>query len=334
MRPLTVTTPKPMLPVAGTPFIGHQLERLKAAGVDHVVLATSFRPEVFESYLGDGSAFGLDVEHVTEAEPLGTAGGLRNVVDRLRGDADDPVVVLNGDVLSDHDIAAQLALHERVGAAVTLHLTIVDDPSAFGSVPTDADGRVTAFLEKTPDPVTNQINAGCYVFRRSVIDAIPAGRPVSVERETFPGLLASGERLQGYVESAYWLDLGSPSAYTQANCDVVTRSGQTALVMDGAEVADDVALTGGTTVGADATIDGGCVIDASVVLDGASIGLRASVSRSVIGRGAVIGDDCVLDRAVIGDEATIGDRNELLHGIRVWPGVEVPDASLRFSTDA
>jgi mannose-1-phosphate guanylyltransferase len=323
-----------MLPVAGTPFIGHQLERLKAAGVDHVVLATSFRPEVFESYLGDGSAFGLDVEHVTEAEPLGTAGGLRNVVDRLRGDADDPVVVLNGDVLSDHDIAAQLALHERVGAAVTLHLTLVDDPSAFGSVPTDADGRVTAFLEKTPDPVTNQINAGCYVFRRSVIDAIPAGRPVSVERETFPGLLASGERLQGYVESAYWLDLGSPSAYTQANCDVVTRSGQTALVMDGAEVADDVALTGGTTVGADATIDGGCVIDASVVLDGASIGLRASVSRSVIGRGAVIGDDCVLDRAVIGDEATIGDRNELLHGIRVWPGVEVPDASLRFSTDA
>jgi mannose-1-phosphate guanylyltransferase len=334
LRPLTVTTPKPMLPVGGTPFIGLQLARLKAAGVDHVVLATSFRPEVFESYVGDGSAFVLDVDHVTEVEPLGTAGGIRNVADRLRGNPDDPVVVLNGDVLSAHNIAAQLALHQRVGAAVTLHLTVVDDPSAFGSVPTDADGRVKAFLEKTPDPVTNQINAGCYVFRRSVIDAIPAGRPVSVERETFPALLSANERLQGYIESAYWLDLGSPVSYIQANCDVVTRSGEPALILDGAEVADDVVLTGGTTVGAGATIDGGSVVEASVVLDGATIGLRASITGSVVGRGVVVGDDCVLEGAVIGDEATIGDGNELLHGVRVWPGVEIPDTSLRFSTDA
>ena len=334
MRPLTLTTPKPMLPVAGIPVIGHQLARLKAAGVDRVVLATSYRAEVFASYVGDGADFGLHVVHVTEAEPLGTAGGIRNVLGELEAEPDDPVVVLNGDILSVHDIAAQVALHKSVSAAVTLHLTLVDDPSAFGSVPTDGDGRVTAFLEKAPDPVTNQVNAGCYVFRRSVIDAIPAGRPASVERETFPALLAAGHLLQGYIEAAYWLDLGAPTSYLQANSDLVLLRGDTALVMDGAEIAEDVVLTGGTTIGTDATVDGGSVIDSSVVLDGASIGLRASITKSVVGRGVVIGDDCKLDGAVIGDAATIGDHNELLHGIRIWPGVEIPDTSLRFSTDA
>ncbi|MDX6285648.1 MAG: mannose-phosphate guanylyltransferase [Frankiales bacterium] len=323
-----------MLPVAGVPVIGHQLSRLKAAGVDRVVLATSYRPEVFADYIGDGSDFGLHVVHVTEVDPLGTGGGIRNVVGELQAGPDDPVVVLNGDIFSAHDIGAQIALHISVRAAATLHLTLVEDPSAFGSVPTDGDGRVTAFLEKAPEPVTNQINAGCYVFRRSVIDAIPAGRPVSVERETFPALLAAGERLQGYIEAAYWLDLGAPASYLQANRDVVLLRGETSLVMVGAEVAADVVLTNGTTIGTGATVDGGSVIDGSVVLDGASIGLRASITGSVVGRGVVLGDECVLDGAVIGDEAKIGDRNELLHGIRVWPGVEIPGASLRFSTDA
>lgn len=334
MRPLTVTTPKPMLPVAGVPIIGHQLWRLAQAGVDHVVLATSYQPHVFGDYVGDGSGFGLAVSLVLEAEPLGTGGGIRNVLERLRGGPDDPVVVLNGDVLSEHDLAAQVAVHRRVGAAVTVHLTVVEDPRAFGSVPTDADGRVTAFLEKTPDPVTNQINAGCYVFRRSIIDAIPANRPVSVERETFPALVASGQRVQGHVDESYWLDLGSPSSYVQANADAVRRGGAESLVLSGARVASDALLTGGTTVGPDAVVGAGSVVDGSVVLAGATIGARAEIRRSVIGPGAAVGDDCVLVDAVVGDEAKVGDRNELRHGVRLWPGVSLPHTAVRFSTDA
>ena len=179
MRPLTVTTPKPMLPTAGVPFLEHLLSRVRHAGIGHVILSTSYRPEVFEQYFGSGESVGLDIEYVTEVEPLGTGGGIRNVVDRLRGDT---VMIFNGDVLSGLDLSAMLDTHDANDADVTLHLTRVEDPRAFGSVPTDSQGRVTAFLEKSPNPVTDQINAGCYVFRRGVVEGIPADRPVSVER--------------------------------------------------------------------------------------------------------------------------------------------------------
>ena len=221
LRPLTLTAPKPMLPTAGVPFLTHQLAQARAAGVDHVVLATSYRAETFEQHFGDGSALGLDLEYVTETEPMGTGGGIRNVSARLRGDADSPVLVFNGDVLSGHDIGAQLALHAKHNAAVTLYLTEVDDARAFGCVPVDSSSRVTAFLEKMPEPVTNLINAGCYVFRRDVIDTIPYGQVVSVERHTFPQLLASGATVMGYVDSGYWLDLGTPAAFVQG----LVRSG-------------------------------------------------------------------------------------------------------------
>ena len=180
LRPLTISAPKPMLPAAGVPFTAHQLARARDAGVDHVVLATSYRAEVFEEYFGDGSAFGLDLEYVTETVPLGTGGGIRNVADRLRGGPEDPVLIFNGDVLSGVDLTALLERHTSAAAEVTLHLVEVDDPRAFGVVPTDDTGRVTAFLEKLPDPPTNRINAGCYVFRLRVIDAIPSGVCVSV----------------------------------------------------------------------------------------------------------------------------------------------------------
>ena len=191
LRPLTVHCPKPMLPVAGVPFVLHQLARARAAGVTRVVLATSYRPEIFAA-LGDGSDLGLELVHVHETEPLGTGGGIRNAAASLLSGPDDPVVVFNGDVLSGHDLVGQLAAHAASAADVTLHLVEVEDARAFGSVPTDEAGRVLEFVEKSDDPPTNAINAGCYVFRRSVIDAIPTGRPVSVERETFPGLLSVG----------------------------------------------------------------------------------------------------------------------------------------------
>jgi len=222
LRPLTLSEPKPLLPTAGVPFLAHLLARAAAGGVTHVVLATCYKADMFAACFGDGSAFGLEIDYIQEDVPLDTGGGIRNAAASLRGSGpSDPVVVLNCDILSGHDLGAQIDLHGKTEAAVTLHLVEVDDPSRFGVVPTDDSGRVTAFLEKTPNPVTNRINAGCYVFRREVIDQIPAGRRVSVERETFPGLIESGQLVMGYHESAYWLDVGTPQAFVRGSCDLV-----------------------------------------------------------------------------------------------------------------
>jgi len=340
LRPLTCHTPKPMLPCAGVPFLTHQLVRARDAGVDHVILATSYRAEVFEQYFGDGAKLGMDVDYVTEDHPLGTGGGIRNVAPLLRSGPDDPVLILNGDVLSDHDLRAQLDRHASRDADVTLHLVEVEDPRAFGCVPSDEAGNVTAFLEKTPDPVTNQINAGCYVFRRSVIDAIPYGTVVSVERETFPGLLAAGATVLAHVSNRYWLDVGTPAAFVRGSCDLVLgriRSSAVgpltgeALVLDHASVAVDAKLKGGTTVGAGAVVGAGATLDGCVVFDGARVGEDAVLRDSVVGAGAVVGPGCVLDSAVVGDGARVGERNELRAGARVWIDAVIPDAAIRFA---
>jgi mannose-1-phosphate guanylyltransferase len=343
LRPLTLSTPKPLLPTAGVPFLAHVLARVAAGGVTHVVLATCYKAEMFAAEFGDGSAFGLSLDYVTEDVPLDTGGGIRNAAGSLHGRADDPVVVLNSDVLSGHDLAAQVDLHRKADAAVTLHLVEVADPSRFGCVPTDSSGRVTAFLEKTPDPVTSQINAGCYVFRRQVIDRIPAGRPVSVERETFPSLIAAGQPVMGYLESAYWLDVGTPQAFVRGSCDLVLgrlpapalpgRRGP-ALLLDGASVAPGASVSGGTVVGAGASVAAGATVAGSVLFDGAAVGERAVVRGSIVGAGAVIAGGAVLDEAVVGDRAFIGPGNELARGIRVWPGTRLEATSVRFSSDA
>jgi mannose-1-phosphate guanylyltransferase len=329
-----------MLPTAGVPFLGHLLSRVRAVGVTHVVLSTSYQADVFADYFGDGRSFGLDLEYVTEDVPLGTGGGIRNVAGRLRA---DDVLIFNGDVLSGVDLDALVKTHREGGADVTLHLTRVPDPRAFGSVPTDEAGRVLAFLEKSPEPVTDQINAGCYVFRRSLVDQIPAGRPVSVERETFPGLLAGGATVLGYVDSTYWLDIGTPANFVQGCRDLVrgvAPSGALlgppgeSLVLPEAVVAEDAAVTGGSTVGAGCTVEAGARLDGAVLFDGARVGPGAVVSRSVVGRGAVVGAGSVVEDAVLGDGVLLGARNELRGGARVWPGVRLDDVAVRFSTDA
>jgi mannose-1-phosphate guanylyltransferase len=342
LRPLTVHTPKPMLPTAGVPFLHHVLSRAREAGIEHVVLATSYRPEVFKDGIGDGSSLGLRVDYVTEDVPMGTGGGIRNVAPLLESGPDDPVVILNGDVLSGHDLAAQVAAHRSSGAEVTLHLCEVSDPRAFGCVPTDENGRVTAFVEKAPHPVTNRINAGCYVFQRRVIDAIPDDRPVSVERETFPGLVAAGALVLGYVDPAYWLDLGTPAAFVRGSRDLVLGTlaspalpgpvGES-LVLDGAEVDPAAVVTGGTTIGARARVGAGASIEGSVLLDDAVVAAGATVRDSVVGRGARIGAGTVLDSVVVGDGAEVGEGNELAHGARVWVDARIPAYAIRFSPD-
>lgn len=343
LRPLTLHTPKPMVPAAGVPFLAHQLARARAAGVEHVVLATSYLAEVFEPYFGDGSAHGLRLTYVTEREPLGTGGAIRGAADALDARPGDSVLVLNGDILTGLDIRGLLHRHERARADVTLHLTRVADPRAFGLVPTDPDGRVLAFTEKPRRPeeiVTDQINAGCYVFRREVIDTVPVGRPVSVERETFPGLLAAGALLHGVVDASYWLDLGRPASFVQASADLVrgiVRSpavpGEPGehLVLPGAHVEPGARLGGGTVVGAGARVAAGAEVEGTVVLDGARIEEGARVRASMVGAGARVGPRTVLDGAVVGDRADIGADNELRDGARVWCGTTIPDAAIRFS---
>jgi len=246
-------------------------------------------------------------------------------------------------VLSGVDLTALLHRHSSSGAEVTLHLVEVEDPRAFGVVPTDESGRVTAFLEKTAHPPTNRINAGCYVFRRGVIDAMPAGRPLSVERETFPGLLAAGELVVAHVDSSYWLDLGTPEAFVKGSCDLVRgrvassalpgAPGE-ALLLEGAVVAPGAIVHGGTTIGRGSRVEPGATVHFSVVFDDAVIGAGAEVRGSVIGRGASIGAGAIVKSAVIGDGAQIGEANELLAGVRVFPGVVLPDRAVRFSSDA
>ncbi|MFG3169620.1 sugar phosphate nucleotidyltransferase [Streptomyces sp. NPDC048200] len=345
LRPLTVHTPKPMVPAAGVPFLTHQLARARAAGVEHIVLATSYLAEVFEPYFGDGSSLGLHLEYVTEEEPLGTGGAIRNVASRLRSGPDEPVLIFNGDILTGLDIPALVSTHETTGADVSLHLTRVEDPRAFGLVPTDSTGRVTAFLEKPQTPeeiVTDQINAGAYVFRRSVIDTIPEGRPVSVERETFPELLATGAHLQGMVDSTYWLDLGTPQAFVRGSADLVLgrapspavpgRCGDR-LVLPTATVAPDAKLTGGTVVCEGARIGEGARISGSTILAGAVVEPGAVVTDSLVGLGARIGERTILTGAVIGDGATVGPDNELRDGVRIWCDAHIPAGALRFSSD-
>ena len=339
LRPLTLSAPKPMLPTAGLPFLTHLLSRIAEAGIEHVILGTSYQADTFSSEFGDGAKLGLQIEYVTEEQPLGTGGGIANVASSLRHDT---VMVFNGDVLSGADLGAMLAVHDERDADVTLHLVRVSDPRAFGSVPTDAHGNVLAFLEKTEDPPTDQINAGTYVFKRSVIDLIPRGREVSVEREVFPALLSDGAKVCGYVDSTYWRDMGTPDDFVRGSSDLVRgiapspalggRRGEY-LVHDGAAVAPGAVLIGGTVVGRGAEIGPGVRLDGAVVFDGARIEAGSVVERSIIGFGVRIGPRALIRDGVIADGADIGARCELLRGARVWPGMTIPDCGIRYSSD-
>jgi mannose-1-phosphate guanylyltransferase len=339
LRPLTLSAPKPMLPTAGVPFLAHLLSRIQAAGVRRVVLGTSYLAETFSEFFGDGSAMGLEIEYVVEDEPLGTGGGIRNVYKYLSA---PDVLVFNGDVLCGTDLNAVVDTHRRTKADATLHLVRVQDPRAFGCVPTDEDGRVTAFLEKTEDPPTDQINAGCYVFRREVIEAIPEGRPVSVERETFPGLLEAGARVSGHVDAAYWRDLGTPLDLVKGSADLVRGVAPSAalpgptgesLQLEGAQVEKTSRVFGGTIVGRGVKIGKGARVDGSMLFDGAVVGDNARVVHSVVGNGARIEESAVVFDTVIGDRAVVGAHCELRHSMRIWPDVVLPPHGVRFSAD-
>ena len=285
LMPLTKNTPKPMLTVAGVPVTEHQLAMAKAAGITEIVLATSYLSEVFIPYFGDGSKWGMKIKYAVEKEPLGTGGAIRNAAKLL--DTNESVVILNGDVLSSHKLSEQIRQHEAHDADVTLHLTEVEDARAFGCVPTDSDGRVSAFLEKMENPITNQINAGCYVFNPRVISTIPLDTVVSVERETFPQLVAKSAKVFGYLENAYWLDIGTPRALLKASVDIVKRSGDY-LAMPGSTIDPTAVITGGSCIGPNSTVGAGAVIDGSIIEAGCVIEPNAAITDSFVAAGAEV----------------------------------------------
>jgi mannose-1-phosphate guanylyltransferase len=282
LQPITNKTPKPMLPVGGVPFTEHQIAKARAAGISEIVLATSYLAEVFKPYFGDGSAFGIKIKYAVEEVALGTGGAIRNAASLLS--PADQVVIFNGDVLSAHDLSAQIRFHEQMQADVTLYLTQVADARAYGCVELLPGDRVKSFLEKSDTPPSNLINAGCYVFNRAVIDEIPSERVVSVERESFPQLLAADKKVFGFVDSSYWLDIGTPAALIKASKDLIT--GKIFSPATPSHAGDSI-------ISADATVADGCIIsDGSFVHPKVVVESKSEIAGSIIGEGAVIGAGC------------------------------------------
>lgn len=302
LRPLTLSTPKPMLPVAGIPFTEHQIAKARAAGIKEIVLATSYLSEIFEPYFGDGERFGLEISYAFEESALGTGGAIAHAARYLNNTG--PVVILNGDVLSSHDLSAQISLHISSNASVTLHIKEVSDARAFGVVEMSGD-QILTFNEKMVDPPTHLINAGCYIFNRDVIEAIPAGRVVSVEREVFPYLLSQGISICGYLDSSYWLDIGTPPALLQATADLISSRAHS-IAFDEMVQHDEFFWEPSHLISKRAIIDGSAQITGgSYIGSGARVCEEAQISGSIIGEGAEVGSHCSLHNSFVAPDTKI-----------------------------
>ena len=307
LRPLTYGTPKPMVPLLGVPFLERTLERLRAAGVEDVILAAGYMPKAIEDHLGDGSRLGMRLTYVVEDTPLGTAGALRNVSHLITG----AFFVLNGDILTGLDLRAMLEFHRRKGGLGVLHLIRVEDPSAFGCVVHDEDGRIEAFVEKPPagQEPTDEINAGTYLLERAVLDAIPPGK-VSIERSTFPQLIAAGERFYAYTTSDYWLDVGRPEQYVQAHRDILDGKLSVGIL---AEPPSNVRKP--SYVGLDADLDESATIGPYAI-----IGARVKVGPGAIVRDSILWNDVVVEAGAEIDGAILADRVHVGNGAQIGTG--------------
>jgi mannose-1-phosphate guanylyltransferase len=357
LRPLTSSIPKPVVPLAGRPFISYMIDWLRRHGVDQAILSCGFMADGVRAVLGDGDGLGVRLRYVEEPRPLGTGGALKLAEDLL----EDRFLMLNGDQLTDIDLTAQIRQHERTGARATLALIAVEDPSTYGLVRRRDDLSVSGFLEK-PDADeidTNLVNAGAYVLDRSIVSEMAAaGTRFSIERDVFPRLVDHG--LFGYEASGYWMDIGTPQRYLQATYDIldgeiITELGQAlaaaggvlrddagrggaggsvhapAVIGPGCTIAAGATVAGRTVLGAGVTLGPGAHVDSSVLLDGVRIGAHSRISSSIVGPAAEVGDHCRIDGGtVLGAGVKVGSRNALMAGIRIFPGVQLPDEAVAF----
>jgi mannose-1-phosphate guanylyltransferase len=353
LRPLTSTVPKPVVPLVDRPFIAYMLEWVHSHGVDDVVMSCGFLATAVRNVLGDGSQYGLRLRFIEEPEPRGTAGALKYAEDLL----DERFLMLNGDVLTDIDLSAQIEQHDASGAIATLALVAVDDPTAYGLVRLNEDHAVKEFVEKpSADQIDSKlISAGAYVLERSVLDRIPPDRNVSIEREVWPQLVGDG--LYGFPADAYWLDIGTPERYLQATFDILEGNVATgvadvlgpgylsvgerveaagrivppALVDRGCTIADGAHVGSLVVLGEGVSVGEGTKIERSVVLNGAEIGPRCVLRDCIVAAGVRIGEgSTVSGGAVLGEGVTVGARNVLTRGVRVFPQTDLPDGAITF----
>jgi mannose-1-phosphate guanylyltransferase len=353
LRPLTSTVPKPVVPLVDRPFISFMLEWLKGHGIDDVIMSCGFLATSVRNVLGDGSGLGIKLRFVEEPDPRGTAGALKFAQSLL----DERFLMLNGDVLTDIDLTAQIAQHERTGARATLALVPVEDPTAYGLVHLEEDRSVRDFVEKpSPDQIdTKLISAGAYVLQREILDLVPSDCNVSIEREVWPRLIGDG--LYGYPSESYWLDIGTPERYLQGTFDIIEgnvatavqeRLGSDYLAVDkdaevlgrvippavierGVSIAEGAHVGSLVVLGQDVSIGAHSTVERAVVMNGAQIGAGCTLRDCIVAAGARVGAGTrITGGAVLGEGVTVGADNMIAHGARIFPGVTLPDGALRF----
>jgi mannose-1-phosphate guanylyltransferase len=325
-----------MVPIMNVPFLARTLERLYDAGIRDVILPAGYMPQAITEYFGDGSAFGMKITYVIEDEPLGTAGAIKNVEQYIHG----PFFVLNGDVLTSLDLQAMIEYHNAKGGLGVLHLIKVEDPSAFGCVVHNESGRISQFVEKPPKGTepTNEVNAGTYLLDKSVLDLIPPGRNVSIERETFPKILAGDHALYAYTTEDYWIDLGRPEHYLNAHRDIL--SGAMPLKLEpgvngpGSHKIHPENIIQPVHVGEGVQIDPSAKVGPNVVLgDGCDVGPRARLTDSVLWDAVVVEEGAVVDESIVASGARIGagavvSRGSVIgHDAVVDPGTVLPEGA-------
>jgi mannose-1-phosphate guanylyltransferase len=353
LRPLTSTVPKPVVRLVDRPFIAFMLEWLRGHGIDDVIMSCGFLADGVRGVLGDGSQFGIRLRFVEEPDPRGTAGALKLAEPML----DERFLMLNGDVLTDIDLTAQIAQHEASGARATLALVPVADPSAYGVVILREDRSVSDFVEKpSADSVnSNLISAGAYVLEREILELVAPDRNVSIEREVWPRLVDSG--LYGFPSQSYWLDIGTPARYLQGTFDILEGNVETAVrerlggdwlaIDEGAQahgrvippalLERGVHVARGAHVGSlvvlaqDVSVGAGSTVERAVVLEGTQIGEGCQLRDCILAAGCRVGDGTsITGGAVLGDGVVVGAHNVITRGARIFPGVELPDGAIGF----
>jgi mannose-1-phosphate guanylyltransferase len=348
LRPLTCNTTKAMVPILNRPFLEHLLGYLKGHGITDIILAMSYLPQGIKGYFAGGARLGVSLTYLVEEEPLGTAGAVKNAEVYL----DKSFLMLNGDVFTDLDITAMIDFHRRKKAAVTIAVTPVDDPTAYGLIETDDEGRISRFREKPTreEVTTNTINAGIYVLEPDILAEIPPRKKVSIERETFQQLLARGEPVYAYSSTAYWLDMGTPEKYLHLNHDLllsralapidIRESGQSwidpsatieapVLIGEGCVIGPGVTVKGPAVIGPECKVEEGASIEGAVLWNNVSVGRKAimrnciAASRSEIHEESEVPDNCVL-----GDRVVVVKGSKLPQGTRIRPGKRTAPGSI------
>ncbi len=358
LRPLTETTPKPMLPLVNRPFLEYIFNLLKKHNIEEVILSTGYLPEIFNNYFDNGSKMGLNLIYAFEERPLGTCGAVKNAEKFIKNDT---FLVFNGDILTNLNVTNLLEYHKRKKAMVTLALTAVDDPTRYGIVPTDESNSVLDFIEKPnwEQVTTHLINAGTYILNKSTMEEVPEDTFYSFERELFPHLIESGEPIYGFDSGAYWLDVGTPNSYLQAHHDILdgrmdftfegkeisprvfvhgeTQIAETSMIFGptnigpGCIIEENVLILGRTTIGENCLIKKGCRIEGAVIYDDCKIGPRTSIRNSILGKNVKLGQDIQIDEvSVLGDNLEVGNKNNIRRGIRISSKQNISEKMIDF----